>query len=198
MTPPPIKPGKLFIISGPSQVGKDSIVRALWSERTLNFARIITNTTRAKRPGEKNGITYNFLSDSEFDDLIKRDGLIEWANVRNARFGTPKAAVLEALQRGHNVILQIDVQGAAQVKTKLPDTILIFVTAESAAEVKRRIMASSKMTPQQKADRWQEAQRELKEQPNYQYSVVNRFGHLDSTLAEVRRIIIKELSQARA
>lgn len=191
----PTRPGKLFIISGPSQVGKDTIVRALWHERSLNPARVITNTTRSPRPGERQGITYNFMPVEKFESLIKNGELLEWARVRNAYFGTPKQPVQSSLRRGKNVFLQIDVQGAAQIKAKLPDTILIFVTAESTAEVRRRIFASTKMTSQQKTDRWAEAQRELKAKARYQYTVVNRFGQLPRTLTEVKAIVRAELTK---
>lgn len=186
--------GKLFIISGPSQVGKDTIVRALWRERSLRPARVITNTTREPRPGERQGVTYNFMPAEKFELLMKRGDLLEWARVRNAYFGTPKQPVLENLRRGKNVFLQIDVQGASQIKNKLPDTILIFVTAESPTEVRRRIYASTKMTPGQKADRWAEAQRELKAKINYKYVVINRFGELPNTLAKVKAIVRSELA----
>lgn len=194
--PTPKSRGKLFIISGPSRVGKDTIVRRLWRERSLNLARIITNTTRAMRPREKRGVTYNFLLPKKFESLIKRGELLEWARVRQAYFGTPKRAVLTNLARGKNVLLQIDVQGAAQIKAKLPKTILIFVTAESPHEIRRRIFVSTKMTRQQKIDRWNEAQRELKAIPRYQYVIVNRFGKLTSTLREIRTIIRRELKTA--
>lgn len=188
--------GKIFIISGPSQVGKDTIVRKLWRARDLNPARIITNTTRAMRPGEQQGVTYNFMSEEAFESLIKRGELLEWACVRRAYFGTPKAPVLQSLALGKNVIMQIDVQGAAQVKAKLPDTVLIFITAESAAEVRRRIFASTKMTLVQKTDRWREAQQELRAIPKFQYLVVNKFDQLDATMREVRSIIRRKIVSA--
>lgn len=193
MKPVAKTPGKIFIISGPSQVGKDTIVRKLWRARDLNPARIITNTTRAMRPGERQGVAYNFMTEEEFKSLIEQDELLEWATVRRAYFGTPKAPVLQNLARGKNVIMQIDVQGAAQMKAKLPETVLIFITAESAVEVRRRIFASKKMTPEQKADRWREAQQELKAIPKFQYLIVNKFDQLDTTLREVQGIIHREL-----
>lgn len=186
-------PGKLFIISGPSQIGKDTVVRYLQRDHSLNLTHVITNTTRALRPGEKNGVTYNFLSNPEFEALIKNGRLLEWAKVRQAYFGTPKKPVLAALQQNRNPILQIDVQGAAQIKAKLPNTVLIFITAESTAEVKRRIFASTRMAPEQKQNRWREAQRELKVQPNYDYTVINRWGKLTDAIKEVKTIIEREL-----
>ena len=184
--------GKLFIISGPSQVGKDSIVLALWQTKSLKLTHVLTNTTRAKRPGEQDGVDYNFLTEPEFQTLIDKDELLEWAIVRGCRFGTPKTHVLQALAQGKNVILNIDVQGAKQVLAKLPQaTVLIFITAESPAEVKRRIFASTKMTLEQKEYRWREAQTELKAAPTYHHAVVNKLNKLQAAVAEVRDIILK-------
>jgi len=187
------KTGKLFIVSGPSQVGKDSIVRALWLDRNLKLTHVITNTTRAKRSGEKQGITYNFLTEKKFTSLIKRGELLEWAKVRQAHFGTPKKPVLAALKKGRNVILQIDVQGAAQIKAQLPPTVLIFVTAENNQEIKRRIFVSSKMTLDQKKHRWLEAKQELKSIKKYDYKIINHWGQLKDAVQKVKEIILKHL-----
>ncbi|MBU1038861.1 guanylate kinase [Patescibacteria group bacterium] len=189
-----MKPGKLFIISGPSQVGKDSVVRSLWKNSSLNLVHIITYTTRNKRPGEKNGQAYNFVPPSIFEKMITQEKFLEWATVRQAYFGTPKQPVEQALKKGKNVILQIDVQGAAQIKNKLPETILIFITAESKQEIKRRIFASTKMTAEQKNSRWLEAQQELKKKPMYQYTIINRLGYLNKTVRQVKNIILNHTS----
>ncbi|MFA4819316.1 MAG: guanylate kinase [Patescibacteria group bacterium] len=189
--------GRLFIVSGPSQVGKDSIVKMVKQDRRLKLEHIVTNTTRAPRPGEQQGITYNFWRDEQFKKLIQRHELLEWAIVRQSYFGTPKKPVLKALQDGKNVILQIDVQGAAQIKKKHPNAVLIFITAESDQEVKRRIYKSNKMTLDLKKSRWQEAIRELVAQTQYDYVVVNRFGKLKDTVKQVKDIILNTLAKPR-
>jgi guanylate kinase len=189
-----MKPGKLFIISGPSQVGKDSIVRTLWQDCNIKPARIVTNTTRVMRQGEKNGTTYNFISPQKFKKLIKDKELLEWAIVRNSYFGTPKKLILTALEEGENVIIQIDVQGAMQIKKKMPETVLIFVAAESVDEIKRRIFLSTKMTLKQKNDRWLEAQNELKVKNSYDYIIINHWGKLNEAIKDVKNIIKKEIS----
>lgn len=181
--------GKLFIISGPSQVGKDSLVRALLKIKALKLTGIVTNTTRAKRPGERSGVGLNFLSEKKFDELIKNNELLEWAHVRGGRFGTPKKPVLAALSNGQNVIINIDVQGANKVVKILPQAIRIFITAESTNEIKRRIFASNKMTLEQKNHRWQEAIRELKESQYYNFIVVNRWGQKAKTIRKLAQII---------
>lgn len=193
-----MKSGKLFIISGPSQIGKDVIVRKLQLDRSLKLTHVITNTTRRKRPGERHRVYINFLTETEFQKLINNSELLEWAIPyvgQGARYGTPKKPVMEMLNKGHNVMLNIDTQGALQVKTKLPKTTLIFITAESAQEVKRRIFASTKMTLKQKQDRWLQAIHELKVKDKYDYIVINNWGKLNETIKEVKNIIKKEISQ---
>jgi len=188
-----MKPGKLFIISGPSQVGKDSIVSRLKRDQSLHLAHIIGNTTRPKRPGEQQHIYLNFWSEGQFQKLIDRGEFLEWAIVHDYHYGTLKQPVVEALKQGLNVILNIDVQGAEQIKTKMSEVKLIFITAESPAELKRRIFASTKMTLQRKNARWTSAQKELKEMPKYEHVVVNRLNRLNETVAKVKRIITQEL-----
>ena len=185
------KTGKLFIISGPSQVGKDSVVRTLKKNKALGLTGIVTNTTRAKRPGEKSGVELNFLTDKKFDELIKKGELLEWAYVRGGRFGTPKKPVISALNKRQDVIINIDVQCTKKVVKQMPQAITIFITAESTNEVRRRIFLSKKMTLKQKKYRWQEAQKELKAMKHYDYIVINRWGKLAETTKRVANIINK-------
>lgn len=189
------QPGKLFIISGPSQIGKDSLVRALKKIPSLNLTGIVTNTTRARRPGERTGLELNFLTEKQFSRLVAGGRLLEWATVRGAKFGTPKRPVMSALARGRNVIINIEVQGASQIIKILPQTIRIFITAESAGEVKKRIFASKRMTLAQKKYRWQEAQNELRAAPKYDYIIVNKWGEFEQTVERVTKIIQSALSK---
>lgn len=186
--------GKIFIVSGPSQVGKDSIVRALWKHHSLKLTPIITYTSRAMRPGEKQGVTYNFVSEVDFKKLIKQGEMLEWAIVRNSYFGTPKKPVLTAINNGSNVLMQIDVQGGQQIKKLLPkQTVLIFITAESIQEIKRRLFSSTLMTLQQKKARWQEALKELHFIPEYDFVVTNKLGELKNTVNTVKNIIKQDI-----
>jgi len=186
-----VSPGRIFIISGPSQVGKDTVVRILRKNKKLKLKHIITHTSRPPRPGEKKGLTYHFHSEADFKLLIKQKLFLEWARVRQAYFGTPKMEILKVLTKGYNVILQIDVQGAAKIKNQLPETVLIFIKAESAREVRRRIFSSPTMTLSQKNNRWQEAQKELRAKNTYDYIITNRFGYLTKTITQITRIISK-------
>lgn len=187
------KKGTLFIISGPSQVGKDSVITAIKKIRSLNLKSIVTNTTRPRRPGEKNGQQLNFLTDKQFNKLINTNQLLEWACVRGYKFGTPKKEILSALNKGYNVIINVDVQGAIKINKLINNCILIFITAESPAEIKKRIYASYKMTAKQKAYRWQEAKKELKAMKLYDYIVINRWQKLPETVNKVVKIIKKHI-----
>lgn len=188
------KQGKIFIVSGPSQVGKDSVVRALWRHRSLRLEPIITFTSRAMRPGEKQGVTYHFVSEAEFKKLIKQGQMLEWAIVRSSYFGTPKKPVMTAINSGKNVLMQIDVQGGQQIKKILPQqTALIFITAESIQEIKRRLFSSTLMTMQQKKSRWKEALKELLMIPKYDFVVTNKLGELKNTVNTVENIIKSDI-----
>lgn len=185
------KQGTLFIISGTSQVGKSTVARALQHDRRLRIVNIKTNTTRPPRPEDRRSKQYHFRSVKEFKQLIKDGKFLEWARVHGYYYGTLRAEVMKALERGKNVTLVIDVQGARQVKKLMPQVISIFITAESKEELKRRIMESSHIPTQQKLSRWRSALKELKEMKHYDYIVINRWNHLKETIKEVTRIIKK-------
>ena len=121
-----MRTGNLFIISGPSGAGKGTLVRELVS-RVEDLWVSVSVTTRSPRPGEREGIEYFFISDAEFDELVSGNGLLEWAEVHGNRYGTPTAAVREQVAAGRQVVLEIDPQGAFQVKSLVEGSILIFV-----------------------------------------------------------------------
>jgi guanylate kinase len=131
-------PGKLFVVSGPSGAGKGTLLgRALIG---LEGARLsVSATTRHPRKGERDGVQYFFLSDELFDKLIATDGLLEWAAVHGARYGTLKAQVLEQLAQGIDVILEIDPQGAFQVKRQYPAAVTVFIKPPSLEELRYRL-----------------------------------------------------------
>lgn len=133
------KRGCLVIISGFSGAGKGTVVRELTS-RYDNYALSISATTRAPRKGEENGREYFFKTREEFEELIKQDALYEYAQYVSNYYGTPKAYVQQQLDAGKDVILEIEVQGALNVKAKNPEALLLFVTPPSAQELKRRLI----------------------------------------------------------
>lgn len=187
--------GKLFIISGTSQVGKTTVARALARRRNLRVTRIVTATTRPQRPEDKLA-TYHFLTTKQFKTMLQRGELLEWAKVHHHYYGTPRRPVAQALTRGRNVLLVIDVQGAQQILKIFPTAVTIFITAESRAEIKRRILESNHIPDNQKPSRWQSTLKELQMAKRYQHRVVNRWGQLPQTVAAVSKIIKRRLKDS--
>jgi len=186
------KAGKLFIISGPSQVGKNTIAKQVTKYKQLRLAKIITVTTRHRRPDDKLA-TYNFVTVKKFRRMIKDARFLEWAKVHQDYYGTPQKNVTNNLLAGRNVVLVIDVQGARQIKKIIPSTITIFITAETTAELKRRIFDSRHIPNNQKLARWRSTLKELRAARSYDYMVVNRWGKLPQAVKRVKNIISRHL-----
>lgn len=167
------KNGELIIISGTTCAGKGTIINKLL-ENNKNLALSISYTSRKPREGEVDGVDYKFITREKFEEKIKNEEFLEYAKVRYGEyFGTPKEEVDKLLKNGKDVILEIDVQGAKQIKEMYPSTVLIFVVAPTMEEVKRRIVKRGKETNEQIVDRFKTAYKELNEIPNYNYIVVN-------------------------
>lgn len=163
----------VYVISGPTAVGKGTVVRALQDLVPELFVSI-SATTRPPRPGEIDGVHYYFVSDSVFDELVETDGLLEWARVHNvARYGTPRDSVAEALAEGKNVILEIDLQGARQVRETLPEAIHIFLAPPTWGELLNRLRGRGTETEQQIEQRLATAEFELKQQEEFDHVIVN-------------------------
>ncbi len=182
--------GKLFIISGTSQVGKSTIAKKVTKLKKLNLLKIITTTTRKRRPDDKVA-TYQFVNKKTFMSMIKAGKFLEWAKVHTDYYGTPRKKVLDALKRGKNVILVIDVQGTAQIKKIMPEAITIFIKADSIIELKRRIFNSTHIPDGQKSARWHSTIKELKASKKYDYRVINYWGKLNRAVKDVEKVIIK-------
>jgi len=180
--------GELIIISGTTCAGKGTVINKLLEEdKNMNLS--ISYTSRPMRKGEVEGRDYYFISHEEFEDKIKNDDFLEYAKVRYGEyFGTPKKEVIELLESGKNVILEIDVQGAKIIKEKYPETLLIFIMAPSMKEVKRRIIARGAETKEQIIERFKTAYNEINEVNKYNYVVVN--DDIESCVDKVRSIIV--------
>lgn len=165
-------PGSLFIVSGPSGAGKGTLVRALLG-RVPGIWLSVSATTRAPRPGEVEGVHYVFLSAEEFDRRIAENGLLEWAEVHGNRYGTLKAVVQEHIDAGEIVVLEIDPQGAAQVKQAMPESVLVFIEPPSFAELRKRLEKRGSETPEQIERRLRTAQEELAIAGTYDYVIIN-------------------------
>ena len=184
------KRGSLIIISGTTCAGKGTVIKKLL-ERNKNIVLSLSYTSRPIRKGEVDGIDYKFISHEEFERKIENGDFLEYAKVRYGEyFGTPKENIENLLRSGKDVILEIDVQGAKQIKEKLPETILIFIMAPSMEEVKRRIKARGAETAEQIVDRFQTAYREINEVNKYNYVVVN--DNLEEAIQKVEAILISE------
>lgn len=184
------KRGSLIIISGTTCAGKGTVIKKLL-ERNKNMVLSLSYTSRPIRKGEVDGIDYKFISHEEFERKIEKGDFLEYAKVRYGEyFGTPKENIDNLLESGKDVILEIDVQGAKQIKEKLPETILIFIMAPSMEEVKRRIKARGAETAEQIVDRFQTAYKEINEVNKYNYVVVN--DHLEEAIKKVEAILISE------
>ncbi len=154
--------GLLVIISGPSGVGKTTITRGV--ERSFaDSVFSVSVTTRAKTDADVEGVDYRFIDDATFDAMIERDELLEWADVFGKKYGTPRAWVEEQLARGRLVILEIDVDGARQVKEKLPDALGVFILPPSEEVLLERLRARKRESEEQIQKRFAEARREIAE-----------------------------------
>lgn len=183
----------LIIISGPSGVGKDTIIDALRSRpRDPDYHYVVTCTTRGRRPGEVDGVSYHFLDRERFSALRDAGELLEANEVHGNWYGTPRAQVREALVAGHDVILKIDVQGAQVVKENVPEAVLIFIVPPSLETLFRRLKSRATETADQLELRQRNAAIELARQDDYDYIVENRDGEVDSTAARIDEIIADE------
>lgn len=182
--------GDLIIISGTTCAGKGTVIKKLLANHN-DIVLSTSYTSRPKRESEIDGVDYYFVSKEEFERKIANGDFLEYAQVQyGSYYGTPKKEVLELLDSGKDVILEIDVQGAKQIKELYPETILIFIMAPSMREVKRRIMMRGDENIDQIISRFKVAYNEINQINNYNYVVVN--DDLDKAVAKVEAILISE------
>ena len=183
----------LVIISGPSGVGKDTIIEALRRRHhDPEFHYIVTVTTRAPRSGETAGVSYGFVSPRAFAALRDGGELLEWAEVHGHWYGTPRRQVVEALRAGRDVILKIDVQGAQSVKSRVPDALLVFIIPPSLEALFGRLRARATETADELEVRQRNAAIELARSEDYDHVVVNETGQVDRTAAAIDAILEAE------
>ncbi|WP_181348861.1 guanylate kinase [Thalassobacillus sp. CUG 92003] len=181
--------GILFILSGPSGVGKGTIRKALFDKST-NLRYSISMTTRAPREGEENGVDYFFKSREEFERLIQENQLIEHAEYVGNYYGTPKAYVEQTLDEGKDVFLEIEVQGALQVKRNFPQGVFIFLIPPSLKELKDRIVNRGTESEEKVNNRLTAAKDEIDMMDAYDYVVVN--DEIDSAVNKIQAIVASE------
>src|SRR5688500_6566959 len=184
----------LVVISGPSGVGKDATIQAM-QKRNTPFYFVVTATTRPRRPTETDGVDYHFVSMGEFAEMITNGELLEYAIVYGDYKGIPKKHVRSALASGQDVIMRIDVQGAATIRKLIPTAVTIFLTAESEEELVRRLHERQTEEDDKLKMRVATARQELKRIVEFDYVVVNRDSELDDTVSRVLSIIAAEKSR---
>lgn len=181
----------LFVVSGPSGVGKDSVVDCIKGAAS-GLSVAVTCTTRLPRPTEIDGTHYHFRSPSEFESMIACDELLEWARVYDRYYGVPKFELRRAVSDRRDVVLKVDVQGAATVRRKIPEAVLIFVAPASYSELMNRLSSRGTEDAENLGLRLETAHQEMETLDKFDYVVVNREGDLDHTVRQIEAIVAAE------
>lgn len=184
----------VIVVSGPSGVGKDAVLNRMKC-KCYNFEFIVTLTTRKQRASEKNGIDYSFISVDKFQELVKENRLLEWAQVYGNWYGVPKEPVQIALAQGKDVIIKVDVQGVATLKKVLPEGIFIFIAPPSGEELAARLTQRHTESASDLELRLKTAEKELREVRNFDYVVLNHSDKIDQTIEQIMTIIAAEKSR---
>jgi guanylate kinase len=181
----------LILLSGLSGAGKDTVLEAI-RKSGLPFYISVSATTRAPRAGEKEGVDYFFVSKKKFQEMIDSNEMLEWANVYGNLYGRPREPIREALKKGKDVIVRIDVQGVATIKKMLPGAVAIFITTSTIAELEKRLEKRRTESREELELRLKTAEKELSQIGIFDYIIVNRENEMESTMADVQAIILAE------
>ncbi len=181
--------GLLLVISGPSGAGKGTVISSLMNKNeSIHYS--VSATTRYIREGEKNGINYFFLSKDEFEKEISNDGMLEYANYCGNYYGTPKKAVMEKLEAGIDVILEIEIQGALQIKKKFSDAVLIFIIPPKFSDIEKRLVGRNTESTEVIKKRIETAKNEINYINQYDYVVIN--DDVENAAVKIKSIISAE------
>uniref|UniRef100_A0A7C5Z9W0 Guanylate kinase n=1 Tax=Caldicellulosiruptor owensensis TaxID=55205 RepID=A0A7C5Z9W0_9FIRM len=186
--------GLLIVISGPAGTGKGTVVGKLL-EKNPNIKLSISKTTRKPRPGEKEGVNYFFVSREQFEEEIKNENFLEYAEYNNNYYGTPKDFVLESLRKGFDVILEIETKGALKIKKAFSDAVLIFLLPPSLEELHRRLVKRGTESEDEIKARLEIAKNEIKLVPEYDYCIIN--DNVDDAAEKIQKIIEVEKLKSR-
>ena len=188
---PPASPPLLIVLSGLSGVGKDAVLAELRKDGPP-LEIIVTMTTRAMRPGERDGVPYHFISKERFLQLRDAGEFLEWAEVYGNYYGNARSGVKAALEAGKDVLLKVDVQGAATIKKLIPESIAVFLATPTLDELEARLRSRNTESPADLALRLETAKRELGYLPKFDYLVMNNENGVVKAAADVRAIITAE------
>lgn len=180
---------KLFVIAGPSGVGKGTIIKSLLSKND-NLVLSVSSTTRNPRPGEIDGVNYNFLNLEQFKSAIENGNFLEWAVYNKNYYGTSKSVVEDTLKQGKSIILEIEIQGAMQIMKKCPDAVFIFILPPSYEELEKRLRGRNTEDEETIQNRLKITQKELEIGKKFRYSVVN--DTVENAVAKILQIVDKE------
>jgi len=186
----------LFVVAGPSGAGKDTIL-GLLKAHDLHLHYVITMTTRPPRATERDGVHYHFVDEARFCSIRESGGFLEWAVVHGYHYGSPLAEVTEALARGEDVLVKPDVQGAASIRRRVPQAVLIYVAPGNEAELTARLLSRNSETSESYAARMSGMAHELEVGVHFDYVVVNRDGHVNQAVEDLRSIITAERLRMR-
>ena len=188
----PSRRPRLIVLAGPTAVGKGTVAQYV-REHFPQIRQSVSATTRAPRPGEIDGVHYAFVSDADFDRMVDEGEFLEWAKVHNqSRYGTPRSSVQAALDEGSSVLLEIDLQGARQVRESFPDAVLLFLAPPSWEELVRRLVGRGTETEDERTRRLETARVELASQPEFDATIVN------TDVAEAAREVVERILAAEA
>src|SRR5579859_895915 len=190
-SPPSARQGLLFVLSAPSGTGKDTVINTAKAQGT-DFFVVPSVTTRAPRPGESEDNPYRFVSKETFEELVGKDELLEYANVHGNWYGQPRQLIRDNLRAGRDVLLKIDVKGAATVRQKVPQAIFIFLVPGSIEELTARLVKRNTETKEELQRRLEDARIELAQQNWYDYVITNRQGHVAEAAEKLRAIMAAE------
>lgn len=181
----------LVVLSGPSGVGKDAVLNFI-KKSSPNFKFVTTMTTRQRRTSEKHNVDYHFISVDEFEKLRKNNELLESANVYGNWYGVPKEPIRQALTQGNDILVKVDVQGAASIKKIVPQAVFIFLMPPSLAELACRLERRYTESPETLSIRLRTAESEIKQLTKFDYIVVNPQDQIESAVTEIKAIITAE------
>jgi guanylate kinase len=181
---------RVFVITGPSGVGKGTLIRGLM-ERVPQLALSVSATTRSARPGERDGIDYHFLTHDEFERRVQSESFVEHADYAGRRYGTLRSELDERVRAGIPVVLEIEVQGARQVRAAMPQAVQVFIAPPSLAALRTRLVGRGTDDPEEVERRLRVAEHELQAQPEFAHVVVN--DRLDEALEQLALIVAREL-----